>query len=147
MKGGPARQVRDGRSGQAVVEFALVLPIFLLLLFAAVEFGRAYFSLHLLTNAAREGARAGSLVGRLEDDVTATVDQLMQDVGFADGWTTAVTVKDPDGVERSGGLVEAVEGDRIGVTVTYNFTVLVGSIIPGFTGTVPLRAHCAFRHE
>ena len=49
----------DGRNGQAIVEFALVLPIFVLLVFGAIEFGRAYYDLHLLTNAAREGARYG----------------------------------------------------------------------------------------
>jgi Flp pilus assembly protein TadG len=43
--------------GQALVEFALVIPIFLLLLVALFDVGRAVFAYNTLTNAAREGAR------------------------------------------------------------------------------------------
>jgi Flp pilus assembly protein TadG len=42
--------------GQALVEFALVLPLLLLLLIGAIEFGRLFFIKIALTNAAREGA-------------------------------------------------------------------------------------------
>ena len=45
------------RSGQALVEFALVLPIFLLLLFGTIDFGRYVYYVQILNNAAREGAR------------------------------------------------------------------------------------------
>jgi Flp pilus assembly protein TadG len=49
---------RSRRSrGQALVEFALVIPIFLLLLVALFDLGRAVFAYNTLTNAAREGAR------------------------------------------------------------------------------------------
>jgi hypothetical protein len=47
---------RHGR-GQGLVEFALVIPIFLLILFALFDLGSAVFSYNSLTNAAREGAR------------------------------------------------------------------------------------------
>jgi Flp pilus assembly protein TadG len=50
------RHGRLGR-GQALVEFALVIPIFLLLLVALFDLGRAVFAYNTLTNAAREGAR------------------------------------------------------------------------------------------
>jgi hypothetical protein len=40
-----------------MVEFALVAPIFFLLLFSIIEFGRAAYYLQMLNNAAREGAR------------------------------------------------------------------------------------------
>jgi Flp pilus assembly protein TadG len=43
--------------GQSLVEFALVLPIFLVLFFAVIDFGSAIFTYNSLTNAAREGAR------------------------------------------------------------------------------------------
>ena len=46
----------DGR-GQSLVEFALVIPLFLLLLIAVFDLGRAVFAYNTLTNAAREGAR------------------------------------------------------------------------------------------
>lgn len=47
---------RNGR-GQALVEFALILPIFLLVFVALFDLGRAVFTYNTLTNAAREGAR------------------------------------------------------------------------------------------
>lgn len=42
--------------GQAVLEFALLLPILLLLLIGTLEFGRLFFAKIVITNAAREGA-------------------------------------------------------------------------------------------
>ena len=49
---------RRGRSrGQALVEFALIAPLFLALLLAIIEFGRAVYYIQMLNNAAREGAR------------------------------------------------------------------------------------------
>jgi Flp pilus assembly protein TadG len=43
--------------GQGLVEFALLLPVLLLLLFALFDFGRAIFAFNTVSNAAREGAR------------------------------------------------------------------------------------------
>lgn len=49
--------------GQAMVEFALVLPILLLLLFGMIEFGRVFHEYLVVTHAAREGARVATLGG------------------------------------------------------------------------------------
>lgn len=51
------RRARSRTLGQALVEFALVAPIFLLLLFAIIEFGWYVYSVQALNQAAREGAR------------------------------------------------------------------------------------------
>ena len=51
------------RRGAAAVEFALVLPIFLTLLFGIVDFGRYFFVQHTIQFATREGTRL-ALVGR-----------------------------------------------------------------------------------
>ncbi|HJP90031.1 MAG TPA: TadE/TadG family type IV pilus assembly protein [Candidatus Limnocylindrales bacterium] len=50
------RRGRRGR-GQSLVEFALVLPIFLVLVMAIVDLGLSVFAYNSITNAAREGAR------------------------------------------------------------------------------------------
>jgi len=52
-----AGSIRRNVSGQALVEFALVVPIFLLLLLGVVEFARAWNLYEVLTDAGREGAR------------------------------------------------------------------------------------------
>lgn len=54
---GPRRKRRARSRGQGLVEFALVFPIFLLVLVALFDLGRAVFAYNTLTNAAREGAR------------------------------------------------------------------------------------------
>lgn len=49
--------LRSRPSGQALVEFALVLPILLLILMGIFDFGRAIFAYNEISNAAREGVR------------------------------------------------------------------------------------------
>lgn len=56
---GAVRSAR-ARRGQSVVEFALVLPIFLALLLMAVDFGRLFFTYIQVSNAAREAAAYGA---------------------------------------------------------------------------------------
>lgn len=46
-----------GQEGAAAVEFAIVLPVLLLLTLGALDLGHMYFMDHLITNASREGAR------------------------------------------------------------------------------------------
>jgi Flp pilus assembly protein TadG len=48
---------RSDARGQALVEFALVAPIFFFMLFALIDFGRYVYYVQILNNAAREGAR------------------------------------------------------------------------------------------
>ena len=47
----------DERRGQSLVEFALILPIFILLLMGIVDLGRGVYAFNTVSNAAREGAR------------------------------------------------------------------------------------------
>ena len=62
-RAGGVRSSRRGESGQGLVEFALVLPIFLLLLLIMLEFGIAYNHTLTLGLATREGARTGASLG------------------------------------------------------------------------------------
>jgi Flp pilus assembly protein TadG len=52
---------RDG--GAAAVELALVAPVLLILVFGVIDFGRALFTMNVLTAAMREGARRGASSG------------------------------------------------------------------------------------
>ena len=60
MDRGPAER-RPCDRGAAAVEFALVLPVLLLVLFGMIDFGRALNAQIMVTQAAREGARLGAL--------------------------------------------------------------------------------------
>ena len=55
------RSFRTGEQGQAIVEFAFVLPLVLLLIVAVADFGIAYQRSVQMANAVREGARYGSV--------------------------------------------------------------------------------------
>ena len=50
-------------TAQGMVEFALTLPILLMLFFGIIEFGRLLFTYSVVTTAAREAARYGSAAG------------------------------------------------------------------------------------
>jgi Flp pilus assembly protein TadG len=56
-----ARARRPGDSGAAAVEFALLLPVLLLVTFGIIDFGRALNAQVTITQAAREGARLAAL--------------------------------------------------------------------------------------
>jgi Flp pilus assembly protein TadG len=60
------RRRRSGQRGQALVEFAFVLPIIVLVIVAFIEVGRAVFAWNTIANAARQGARVAA-VNQLAD--------------------------------------------------------------------------------
>ena len=62
---------RDGSAGQGLMEFALVLPLIVLIVTGAVDVGRAVFAYNTLANAARHGARVAA-VNQLEPPNTVT---------------------------------------------------------------------------
>jgi TadE-like protein len=51
------RDRQSGQSGQSLMEFAIVLPLLLLIAFGIIEFGRAYYQYNTLSKAIRNGAR------------------------------------------------------------------------------------------
>jgi Flp pilus assembly protein TadG len=71
---------RKKERGAALIESAITIPIILLISVAIFEFGRAYQTWQVLTNAAREGARVSIIAGKTEDQVRAAVTTYM-DVG------------------------------------------------------------------
>lgn len=58
---------RKNERGAAAVEFALILPLLLLLVFGGIEFGLVMFNKQMLTNASREAAREGITISRPSD--------------------------------------------------------------------------------
>lgn len=94
----------DRERGAALVEFALVLSVLVLLLFGIIEFGRAYNTKISLTHASREGVRVLAVTGDAEEAVaatrhaTSTLDQALLGVattGCTPGEPTEVKVTYP----------------------------------------------------
>jgi Flp pilus assembly protein TadG len=69
------RSIRRTEGGQAAVEFAIVLPLLLILMIAIFEFGRAWEIYHAVTDAARLGARSAVVAdpATTQDSVYAIV--------------------------------------------------------------------------
>ena len=63
-----------GQEGSAAVEFAIILPVLLLLVLGGLDMGHMYYIDHLITNASREGARyAAKYTGTTAEPTSAQV--------------------------------------------------------------------------
>jgi len=122
-----ARKRRDGQRGAAIVEFALVLPLLLTLVLGAIDWGWYFFIDQLVTNAAREGARAGTMLPPTSSDSDATAAA----TGASNNYLTSVQLKATGvaattvTVTTAGGSTKAVQ-----VTITYPVGSLTGFMPP-----------------
>ena len=120
---------RGNKTGASAVEFAIILPILILFLFGIIEFSILFYDKAVITNASREGARAG-IVYRYPERVTeGEIQQVVIDycadylINFAD--SPSLTISAPsDGLEA---------GAPLTVTVSYPYQFL---ILPNFVATL-----------
>jgi Flp pilus assembly protein TadG len=127
-----------------MVEFAIALPLLLLLLFGIAEFGRMLFQYNSLLQAGRDAGRYAAseawnaTLGKvdLSGDLQARVKNVaVYGVPLAQpGSTTAVP-----GLTTSQVQVSALGSDHVQVSITYTFQPVIGAVLPSFTGdSVPL---------
>jgi Flp pilus assembly protein TadG len=76
--------------GSVIIEFALLLPIFLLLFAGVIEVGKYYWEQHVLSAAAREGARAASM--SKSADITGVVKNYVSNYGSIDAGSVDVNL-------------------------------------------------------
>jgi len=137
------RHLRDDGSGQALVEFALVVPIFLLLLLGIVDFARAWNVYEVLSDAAREGAR-NSVVDDPETDDPEIVKGLIVQAGQRAGISiNPADITFPTGF-RTG------RGETTTVRIEYDHELsFVGALLGLLTGerTVPMVTEFVMRNE
>ena len=120
------RSILKDRKGQNLVEFALVVPLLLLLVIGIAELGRAWMTKNILTGAAREAVRIAAVpdnVTGLWNGAAATNrgNQILATAGIA------ATVSVPDPGPTPYGDVTA--------SVTYAFPLTIVGFIPGLGGT------------
>jgi len=126
--------------GQGMVEFALVLPILLLIVLGIIEFGRLLFMYAAVSTASREGARYGAAVGNIGGGVKryedcAGIQAAVTRIGGIVGVTTDdIEIKYDDGTTIKANscpplsdnpLDPILLGDRIIVTVSRQFQPIV----------------------
>jgi Flp pilus assembly protein TadG len=129
----PSWLSRHGDAGQTLVEFSLILPIFLLLLFALVDFGRAFFTWQIVTNASREGARAAAV----QSDA-ATVNTKIYS-SFCSSWpSTSSCAIDTSKLSVTKTNVQGARGSEVKIALSYNFNFVtpIGPILGLFGGSI-----------
>ena len=126
--------------GSATVEMAIVIPLLLLLVFGIAEFGIALYRQEVLTNASREGARAG-IVLSTPPVTTAQIQTVVTNYLPNAGWTAALATETATGAGGALGTIVTVT-----VTFTTSFSILSG-LVPGLPATKTLRAQTVMRHE
>ncbi len=120
-----------GSRGQSLVELALLLPVWLLLIVGMLDLGRAFHAYMAILNAAREGARYGSIY---PGDMPGILSHARREVLPSGISITAVEVACPAGA--------CTPGKPIRVTVRLNFQLIstfVASVRP-----LPLQASAQF---
>lgn len=138
------KSVLAGEKGIAAVEFALVLPLLVTLLFGIIEFGLVMYNKQVITNASREGARAGIVLQdpRIPDpNIQTIVNQyaLNHLVSFGATPETPQTVVGHTGQNF---------GNDLTVTVTYQYRFLViSAFIPGLGNSLQLTAQTVMKYE
>jgi Flp pilus assembly protein TadG len=132
------------RRGAAAVEFAIVAPVFVLMVFGMIEFGRAIMVQQVITNAAREGARYAVLDGSTSSSAKTVVNNYLSSGGVA---ANAATVK----VMNAGGTeVEPSTigyGETVTVAISIPYTSVTWLPAPWFLKNATLSASTVMRRE
>ena len=138
---------RKLQRGAVAIEFALVVPVLLLLLVGIVDFGLVMSSQSVVANAAREGARTAALGGTTFDAQAATKSAITGLAGATNAGTKVdVTCKTKSG---SGCSLEDSTPDT-GGTVTVKLTYVhawLAPVVLGFPANIPLQGKSEMRIE
>lgn len=125
------------RPGAATVEFAIVAPLFIMLVFGMIEYGRMVMVQQLITSAGREGARMGVLEGVTVDQVTTTVTNYLEE-SSVNGATVTVSPSP---------LGSARYGEPVTVKVSVPFDSVSWLPSPMYLGGKTLKSVAIMRRE
>jgi Flp pilus assembly protein TadG len=128
----------NGERGAALLEVALTLPLLLLVAVGIFEFGRAYQTWQILTNAAREGARIAVLPGTDDQAVEDRVQQYLAAGLLPEADAADVTIDRNQEIGIGAGTASA---SMVQVDYPFTFMVLQGIanlVVEGSTAGQPL---------
>jgi len=148
------KRIITDQKGAALVEFAVVLFLLVFLVVGAVEFGILYYNKQIITNASREGARAGIIAygrenyyktdGEIKEIVkNYCINHLITFSGSPDLVDTDITLVPDNRTDTASPPFEF--GSSFTVAVTYNYGFLLPSFF-GF-GDVPISAATTMNRE
>lgn len=111
------RKLIRGTKGQSVVEFALVVPILMLIMVAIFEFGRMWMTMNVITSAAYEGARVAAITAPSVSQATAAAQNVLNAARITGA---IITISGPNA------------NGEVSCQVRLNYVPLTQGIIPGF---------------
>lgn len=126
-----AKYFLKSEKGQSIVEFALILPVFIVILFSIIEFSRLWETMNVITSAAREGVRVAAVTA---PSITQATNAAQNVLSAADIENATITVSGPNAA------------NEVIVTVSINYTPITGSIVPG-VGEISLSRSTTMRWE
>lgn len=133
------RKLLSEQGGSVAVEFALILPVILMLMFTVIELGTAWYYKQMLVNATREGARLAVMQNdgtNTSSQVTSLVSNYLATAGYPA--TVTVTATGADGNA----------GDTVQVSATSDYQMpVLSKLVPDVLSTVTLSASTVMRHE
>ena len=128
------KRAREGERGQALVEFALILPVILLVMVGMLEFARAWNLHQVMTDAAREGARRAAIqdVGlgheQTQDSVKAAMWSYVSQAGYDPQYSsilsgTTIKMSGPGGT-GTGTWKNTGDFVTVNLSLPYRFAIL-----------------------
>jgi len=128
------RKMLGNDKGQNLVEFALIIPLLLMLAIGIAEFGRAWMTQNILTGAAREAVRMYAVKNDI-GAATARATNILSSANLDNTlWNITPILPGADG--------------SLGYRVDYKFPLAIAGFIPGLSGTeIPLSSTTTMRKE
>lgn len=148
------------QKGAAAIEFAIVLPLLVILVFGVIEVGLLLYNKQVITNASREGARAGITLTDpdLWDDASREVEiqTIVSDYCTNDdGNSILINLNGPDALDPDGNpanniIVIPPDADAgnfdLSVEVRYDYNFFFGAIL-GLDSGITIRSRTVMRME
>jgi Flp pilus assembly protein TadG len=143
------------RRAAALVEFLVVVPMFFIIMISIFEYARLLFTMQMLNNAAREGARFAvvNVTTATTANVQTYVDGYMagqgasQLVSYSPGSNIAVYMADPTTGGNTGlAWTNAVWGNGIGVSVSGSYQPLMPGL-DHLVGPIAIKGVCVMPCE
>jgi Flp pilus assembly protein TadG len=128
-------KVLKDQKGQALVEFAVILPLLLLLIMGIIEFGLMLNSYLTVRNVSREGARAG-IVGSTNAEIENTIISTSPNLEES---KLTINITPTEGSRKS--------GDTLTVQLTYKYELIVPIISSLLGNEIDLKAQTSMRIE
>lgn len=121
---------RKPQRGAAALEFALVAPLLIILIFGVVDFGMMINSQAVFANATRDGARTGSFFGTKSEITSVITSETSYLNGLVENVQVNVTCRKPTGTACSNYDLDREPGDTVSVKITFTHRWLT----PGLLG-------------